>query len=153
MVVLVAILINPYGSLHPKNTCEGLTIRSITYIDNPITITPNLQVTFSGDTWGGTLFKCIILTKDKKVIRLYRGQWGWPGVNPYHRRRRIPRLGIRQIRTMDLLQVIIGAFQMILGLQKVHGVFKLVCKSFYFSKQKDCNRINNKVPWLADSSQ
>ena len=74
--------INPYGSLHPKNTCEGLTIRSITYIDNPITITPNLQVTFSGNMWGGTSFKCIILTKDKKVIRLYRGQWGWLGVNP-----------------------------------------------------------------------
>jgi hypothetical protein len=73
--------INPYGSLHPKNTCEGLTIRSITYIDNPITITPNLQVTFSGNMWGGTSFKCIILTKDKKVIKLYRGQWGWPGIN------------------------------------------------------------------------
>ena len=73
--------INPYGSLHPKNTCEGLTIRSITYIDNPITSTPNLQVTFSGNMWGGASFKCIILTKDKKVIKLYRGQWGWTGIN------------------------------------------------------------------------
>jgi len=74
--------INPYGSMYPKTTCEGLTIRSITYIDNPLvpTVLPNLQVTFSGDTWGGLLFKCIILTKGKKVIKLYQGQWGWTGI-------------------------------------------------------------------------
>jgi len=64
--------LNRYGSLHPKNTCEGLIIESITYIDNPIQRTPNLQVTFSGDTWGGTDFKCIMLTKTKTVIKLYR---------------------------------------------------------------------------------
>ena len=64
--------LNRFGSLHPKNTCEELIIESITYIDNPIAGTPNLQVTFSGDTWGGTDFKCIVLTKKKYVIKLYR---------------------------------------------------------------------------------
>ena len=74
--------ISPYGSLHPKNTCEGLTIRSITYIANQNQTTPNFHVTFSGDTWGGTFFKCIILTKGKKVIRLYRDQPGFTGSVP-----------------------------------------------------------------------
>ena len=72
--------INPFGSIYPKKTCEGLTIRSITYIANLVTGTPNIQITFSGDTFGGTFFKCIILTKDKTVIKLYRGQYGWTGI-------------------------------------------------------------------------
>jgi len=85
--------LRPYGSLHPKNTCDGLTIRSITY-SGVSTSTPNFHVTFSGDTWGGTFFKCIILTKDKTVIRLYSDQPGftsssspnpqiWSTTNPY----------------------------------------------------------------------
>ena len=74
--------LTPFGSLHPKKTCEELMIESITYINNPIADFPNLQVTFSGDTWGGTAFKCIILTKDKKVIKLYRDQPGFSGTSP-----------------------------------------------------------------------
>ena len=78
-----ATTLSQYGSLHPKKTCEDLIIESITYFAGAtVPPLPNLQVTFSGDTWGGTFFKCIILTKDKKVIRLYRGQPGFTAGNP-----------------------------------------------------------------------
>lgn len=69
--------LDPYGSLHPKKTCEDLIIESITF-DNPTTTqTPNIQITFSGDTWGGSSFKCIILTKKKTIIKLYRDRPGF----------------------------------------------------------------------------
>lgn len=65
--------LQPFGSLYPKKTCEELVIESITYIGSPPPpLKPNIQVTFSGDTWGGIFFKCILLRKDKKVIKLYR---------------------------------------------------------------------------------
>jgi hypothetical protein len=71
-------LLKPYGSLHPKKTCEGLIIESITFGNSPnIPYAPNIQITFSGDTWGGSSFKCIILTKKKTIIKLYRDRPGF----------------------------------------------------------------------------
>ena len=64
--------LQPFGSLNPKKTCEGLLIASITYITGATLHKPNIQVTFSGDTWGGTFFKCILLRNGKTVIKLYR---------------------------------------------------------------------------------
>ena len=61
-----------FGSLNPKKTCEELLIESIWYYSNQAESPPkpNIQVTFSGDTWGGTFFKCIILRNGKTVIKL-----------------------------------------------------------------------------------
>ena len=65
--------LRPFGSLYPKKTCEELVIESITYVGGQTpTHKPNIQVTFSGDTWGGIFFKCILLRNGKKVIKLYR---------------------------------------------------------------------------------
>jgi hypothetical protein len=66
----------PFGTLSPKETCEGLTINSIaTEAAGPApdpTGLFSLQVTFSGPTWSGTFFTCIILTQGNKKIVVYR---------------------------------------------------------------------------------
>ena len=54
----------------------------ITYITAAQNEPWDIQVTFSGDTCGGSAFKCIILTKNKKVIKLYRDQPGFSGPPP-----------------------------------------------------------------------
>lgn len=63
---------NPIGSLSNRTTCEGTTIESISWygkLDGTSTESRKLSITFSGDMWGGTSFKCLILSKGKRKYK------------------------------------------------------------------------------------
>ena len=62
----------PFGSLSPKETCESLTINSITSAPIvPGTTQFALQITFSGPAWGGVFFTCVTLTNGNEKIVVY----------------------------------------------------------------------------------
>ena len=54
-----------FGSLSPNKTCEDLTIAKL-YADNTNTV----YLILKGDTFGETIWKCLILTQGNTTIRL-----------------------------------------------------------------------------------
>lgn len=54
-----------FGSLSPNKTCEDLTIAKL-YADNTNTV----HLILKGDTFGETIWKCLILTQGNTTIRL-----------------------------------------------------------------------------------
>jgi hypothetical protein len=66
----------PMGSLSNKTTCEGTTIEGICFYGKPdgtSTEKRKLSITFSGDMWGGSSFKCLILSKGKQKYKFLFG--------------------------------------------------------------------------------
>ena len=61
-------LLLPLSSLSPNTTCEGLTITSL-YAD---LVDNTLHMILTGDTFGGTIWKCLIITQGNTTIRLLK---------------------------------------------------------------------------------
>lgn len=75
----------PPSSISPNTTCEGLTITTL-FAD---TAGNDIHMILRGDTFGGTIWKCLIITQGNTTIRLLKvlaatsadGEYVWSVAN------------------------------------------------------------------------